>query len=78
MSIAAFNRLNTSMLPGTAGSSMNSTSYALRAAANWISVAGGTAQWASNMTVPSGPTRSRAALIASTILWMSAGRPECS
>ena len=33
------------------------------AAASWISVAGGTAQWASNMTAPSGPTCLRAALI---------------
>src|SRR5436853_482168 len=30
------------------------------AAANWISMGGGKAQWASNMTAPSGPTALRA------------------
>ena len=76
MRIVCLSRLKTSMLPGTAGSSMNSTSYGSIAAANWISIGGGTAQWASNITAPSGPTRLRVSLIASTSRSMSLGLPE--
>ena len=76
--MCCLSRLNTSMLPGTAGSSMKSTSKGSIAAASWINVAGGTAQWASNMTAPLGPTRCRAARIAATMRSISAGVPLCS
>src|SRR6185295_10463830 len=74
--IACLSRLKTSMLPGTAGSSMNSTSYALIAWANWISIGGGTAQWASNMTAPSGPTFLRELSTILTRFSMSFGLPD--
>ena len=43
------------MLPGQTGSSSHSTLYGSTADANWISMAGGMAQWQSNMMVYSGP-----------------------
>lgn len=61
-----------------AGKDRTLVSYGSSFAASWISVAGGTAECASNMTAPSGPTFSRAALIALTMLSMSLGFPECS
>src|SRR5215472_8775086 len=60
MRICCLSFLNTSMLPGTAGSSIHITSYGSRAEQSWINSGGGTAQWASNITAPSGPTRLRA------------------
>jgi hypothetical protein len=42
-----------------------------------INVAGGTAEWASNITAPLGPTFSRASLILFRIASISAGVPAC-
>ncbi len=41
--------------------------------ANWTRAAGGMAQWASNMTAPSGPTCLRASLIMRTMVSRSGG-----
>ena len=73
--MACLRRLKTSMLPGTAGSSMKSTSNGSMEFANWMSIGGGTAQWASNITAPSGPTRLRVSRMLLTRFSISAGEP---
>src|ERR1051326_1420491 len=52
--IAALSRLKTSMLPGTAGSSIHRTSYGLIAPAHWMSIGGRAGAVAADHPVPVG------------------------
>src|SRR5207248_11161221 len=69
-------RLKTSMFPGSATSSSHITLYDSIALANWIMIGGGSWQWQSNITLPSGPTCARARSTIETSFFTSFSSPE--